>query len=145
MCGYFGPHNYVSMRKRGTSCIAPKICGAHFKGSIILRGALRRLQDSAGQILTANLPCGVLEPSKCAPRNYGAFEVRPAEFWSNATFAPLYYGDINYGGQNIHINHLKLRFSLFFKVIFVNHCHFRYLYNQYNILLRKILFTGRYL
>ena len=41
--GYFGPHNYVSMRKRGTHCITPKLCGAHFKGSIILRGALQRL------------------------------------------------------------------------------------------------------
>ena len=32
-CGYLGPHNYVSMRKRGTRCIAPKLRGAHFEGS----------------------------------------------------------------------------------------------------------------
>ena len=25
--GYFDPYNYVSMKK----CIAPKLCGAHFK------------------------------------------------------------------------------------------------------------------
>ena len=98
-CGYFGPHNYVSMRKRGTRCIAPKLRGAHFEGSIIPRGALRRLQNSAGQRLTANLPRGVLEPLKCAPPNYGAFKVRPAEFWSNAMCAPLSHGDIVTGAK----------------------------------------------
>ena len=91
--GSFGPHNYVSMKKRGTCGTAPRICGAHFKGSIILRGALWRLQNSGGQKLTANLPRGVLEPSKCAPQNYG--------------------------------------------VIFVNHCRFRDLYNQYEFFKKK--------
>ena len=70
------------MRKRGTHCIAPKLRRVHFEGSITLRGALQRLQNSAGQILTANLPRKVFEPAKCAPRNYGAFQVRPAELWS---------------------------------------------------------------
>ena len=32
-CGYLGPLSYVSMRKRGTCYIAPKLRGAHFKGS----------------------------------------------------------------------------------------------------------------
>ena len=77
---------------------------------------------------TANLPRGVLEPSKCAPRNYGAFEVRPAEFWSNATCAPLFHGDIVMGAKISIKNHLKLRLPLFFKVIFVSRCHFRDLY-----------------
>ena len=99
MCGYFGPHNYVSMRKRGTHCIAPKLRGAHFKGLIIPRGALQKLKILQGQRLTTNLPRIVLEPWKCAPRNYGAFEVRPAEFWSNATCAPLSHGDIVTGAK----------------------------------------------
>ena len=98
-CGYFGPHNYVSIRKRGTPCIAPKLRGAHFEVSIIQRGALPRLQNSAGQRLTANLPRGILETLRCAPPNYGAFEVRPAEFWSNATCAPLSHGDIVAGAK----------------------------------------------
>ena len=42
-CGYFGPRNYVSMRKSGTCCIAQKLCRAHFEGSIIPRGALQSL------------------------------------------------------------------------------------------------------
>ena len=87
--GYFGPHNHFSMKKRGTRFIAPKLRGAHFEGSIIPRAALRRLQNSAGQKMTANLLRGVLEPSKCAPRNYGAFEVRPVEFWKNARCVPF--------------------------------------------------------
>ena len=72
------------------------------------RGALRRLQNYVGQRLTANLPCGVLEPSKCAPRNYGAFEMCPAEFWSNATCALLSHGDIVTGAKIPTKNHLKL-------------------------------------
>ena len=31
-CGYFGPDNYVSMRKRGTCCIAPRNFGAFKMG-----------------------------------------------------------------------------------------------------------------
>ena len=38
-CGYLGPPNYVSMRKRGTPCIAQKLRGAHFEGSKTLQGA----------------------------------------------------------------------------------------------------------
>ena len=46
-------------------------------------GALWRLQNSVGQRLTHGaLTHGALETSKCAPRNYGAFEVCPAELWS---------------------------------------------------------------
>ena len=41
-CGYFGPHNYVSVRKRGTRCIAPRLRGAHFKGfKTLQRAALK--------------------------------------------------------------------------------------------------------
>ena len=93
------PHNYVSMKKRGTHCITPKLRVARLEGTIILQGALWRVQNSAGQKFTANLPRGVLEPSKCALRKYGAFEVRPVEFWSNATCAPLSYGDIVTGAK----------------------------------------------
>ena len=39
LCGYFGPLycNFVSMRKQGTCCVAPKLRGVHFEGSIILQ------------------------------------------------------------------------------------------------------------
>jgi hypothetical protein len=57
---------------------------------------------------------GIMEPSKCAPRNYGALEVCPAEFWSNAMCAPLSHEDIVTGAKNTLKNHLKLRFFLFF-------------------------------
>ena len=63
-CGYFGPRNYVSM----THCIAPKLCGAHFKGSIIPRAHFE-----GSKTLWANLQ------SIFAPRDFGALEVRPAE------------------------------------------------------------------
>ena len=48
------------------------------------------------------MPRGIMEPSKCAPQNYGVFKVRPAEFWSNALCAPLSHGDIvtGRGGQD---------------------------------------------
>ena len=59
------------------------------------------------------------------PRNYGAFEVRPAELWSNATCAPPFHGDIVMDAKISIKNHLTLRFPLFFKVIFVSRCHFR--------------------
>ena len=42
--------------------------------------------------------------------------------------APLFYGDIVMGAKISITNHLKLRFSLFFKGIFVNRCLFRDLY-----------------
>ena len=35
----------------------------------------------------------LMEPSKCAPRNFGAFKVRPAEFWSNKMYVSLSHGD----------------------------------------------------
>ena len=38
-CGYLGPLDYVSMRKQGTRCIAPKLCRAHLEGSKTPRGA----------------------------------------------------------------------------------------------------------
>ena len=81
---------------------------------------------------TANLPRGVLEPSKCAPRNYGAFEVRPAEIRSNATCAPLSHGDIAMGAKKSTKYNIKHRFFFFLKVIFVNLCHFRDLYIQWD-------------
>ena len=59
--GYIGQHSYVSMRKRGTHCIAPKLRGAHFDGSIIPRAKI---------------------DWKFAPQSLRAFKVRPAEFWS---------------------------------------------------------------
>ena len=46
---------YVSMRKRGTCCIAPKLRGAHFEGSKTLRGADWGVQNSAGQICLQSL------------------------------------------------------------------------------------------
>ena len=64
-----GQHNSIILR-------------VHFEGSIIPRCALWMLQNSAGQICTQYLPRRILEPSKCAPRNYGAFKVRPAKLWS---------------------------------------------------------------
>ena len=41
-----------------------------------------------------SLPRRILEHLKWSPQNYGTFKVRPAEFWSNATCAPLFHGDI---------------------------------------------------
>ena len=127
-CEYFGARNNVSIRKQGTHCIAPKLRRAHFKGSIMPRCALQRLQNSAGQICSQFLPQGILEPSKCAPRNYRAFKVRPEEFWSNAMCAPLFHEYIVMGAKISIENHLKFRLSLFFKVFFVNRCYFRDLY-----------------
>ena len=57
-------------------------------------GALQRLQNPAGRTLKALKLCGANLQSIFAQRNYGAFEVRPAESSSNATCAPLSHGDI---------------------------------------------------
>ena len=70
-----------------------------------------------------------------SPRDYGAFEVRPAEFWSNATSAPLSHGDIAMGAKIPTKIILNLDFSNLFGVILVNHCHFRDLYNQYDYMI----------
>ena len=143
--GPFGIRNYVSMKKRGTRCIAPKLCGAHFEGSLIPRIALWRLQNSTWQKCIVNLSHRVLKPSKCALRNYGVFKVRPAGFWSNATCALLSHGDIVTGAKIPRKIILNLDFSYFVSVIFVNHCHFRDLYNQYANFLRKKYFRSWYL
>ena len=86
-CENLGPGNYVSMRKRGTRCIAPKLQGAHFEGLKTPRGAAWGVQNSAGQICLQSLPCGildpsicarrVLDPSKCDPRSFGAMQHVP--------------------------------------------------------------------
>ena len=67
---------YVSMRKRDTRCIVPKLRGAHFEGSIIPQGAFEGSKTPRGKF-AVNLcpaefwsipvaPCGIMEPSKCA-------------------------------------------------------------------------------
>ena len=61
----FRPRNYVSMRKQG---MHTKLCGAQIGGPK-LRGA--KIEG------------------KFAPRSFGPLKVCPAEFWSNATCAPL--------------------------------------------------------
>ena len=52
----------------------------------------------------------------------------PVELWGNATIALLFHEDIVMDAKISMTNHLKLRLPLSFKVIFVNHCHFRDLY-----------------
>ena len=52
----------------------------------------------------------------------------PVELWGNATIALLFHEDIAMDAKISMTNHLKLRLPLSFKVIFVNHCHFRDLY-----------------
>ena len=93
-CGYLGPRNYVSMRKRGTPCIAPKLRGTHFEGSKTSQGEDLGVQKSAGQICLQSIPRRLLDPSICAPQSFGPLKVCPAEFWSNAMCAPLSHGDI---------------------------------------------------
>ena len=63
---YVGPWNYVSKILRGTGCIAPKLRGAQVEGSKKPLGKGWVVQNSAGQILKANLPRIVLDPSICA-------------------------------------------------------------------------------
>ena len=91
---YVGPWNYVSKIPRGTGCIAPKLSGAQVEGSKNPLGKGWGVKNSAGQILKANLPRRVLDPSTCAPQSFGPLNQLPAEFWSNATCAPRSFGDI---------------------------------------------------
>ena len=60
--------------------------------------------------------------------------MRPAEFWSNATSAPLCHGDMVTEAEIATKIHLV-------KVIFINHCHFKDLYNQYDIFYLPKYFT----
>ena len=96
---YLGPWNHVSKIPRGTGCIAPKLRGAQVEGSKNPRGKGWVVQNSAGQILKANLPRKVLDPSTCAPQSFGPLNLCPAEFWSNATCGPRSFGDIVSGPQ----------------------------------------------
>ena len=108
-------------------------------------GTLCRLYNSAGRTSKAprfrgsKIYCKIALQScrafKVTPRNYRAFEVRPAEFWSNATSAPLSHGDIVTGAKIPPKIILNLDFSNLFGVILVNHCHFRDLYNQYDYMI----------
>ena len=91
---YVGPWNYVSKIMWGTGCIAPKLRGAQVEGSKNLRGKGWGVQNSAGQILKANLPRRVLDPSNCAPQSFGPLNLCPAKFWSNAACAQQSFGDI---------------------------------------------------
>ena len=116
-CEYWVPRSYVSMKKRGTGCIAPKIRLAHFEGSKTMRGADWRFQNSAGQRLKANFPCGVFDFSIRAPQNFEP----PCAL-------------LSHGGLNIHKNHLKTQCSLFFKGYF---CKVVYLFG-YNNFISKI-------
>ena len=61
---------------------------------------------------------GILDYSKCAQWNYGAFVMRSAEFWGNAMCAPLFHGDIVMDAKISIKNHQKLRLPVFFKVFF---------------------------
>ena len=139
-CEYYGPSNYVSMRKRGTHCIATE-----------LRRPIQMLHNSVGRILNAlKLRVANLQ-SIFALLNFGALEVCPAElcslqsapveFWSNATCALLSHEDM---GQNIHKKYIKLVFSLFLKVIFGNQCHFRDPYIQMGLVFKGRFFFVRY-
>ena len=75
--GYLGPHNYVSMRKRGTRCIAPKLQWANFEGSKTQRGQFAFnlclaefwIPQSAprGAWTPQSLPRGVLEQCNVCP------------------------------------------------------------------------------
>ena len=111
--------------------VAPKLHGAHLEGSIIPRDALQRLHNSVGRKFIANLP-----PS------FKAFEGRLVELcslWSaprgvleQCNMCPAFSWKQSYGGLDTHTNILYLGFFFLLKVIFVNHCHFRDLHNQYN-------------
>ena len=86
-CGYLGPNNYVSMRKQGTCCIAPKLYGhtlrgpklreAQLEGSKTLRGKFAFTLCPAEFWTPQSVPRGVLDPSKCAPRSFGAMQCVP--------------------------------------------------------------------
>ena len=133
----FWPPLLYLHEKAGHTLHCPKTPRVHFDGSLIPRGALWRLQNSKGEKLIANLPHRVLEPLKCAPRNYGAFEVRPAEFWSNATCAPLSHGDIVTMAKIPKKSFKTWICLIFLKAFFLNHNCFRDLYNQYDNFLWK--------
>ena len=64
------------MRKRGTHCIAPKLCGRTSKALNL---------KFHGRTLKAQKLRGILQPLMCTPRKYEAFEVCPTEFCCNAT------------------------------------------------------------
>ena len=121
---FWPPRNYVSMRKQDKRCIALKLCGANFESTIVPRGALWSSKTPRGKF-AVNLcpaefwslwsaPRGIMEPLKCAPQSLGAMQLVPAFSWR-----------LSYGCQISTKTLLKLRLSLFFKVIFVSHCHFR--------------------
>ena len=121
-----------------------------------LRGALWRLHNSVGPTLKAPKFRGAKIDCKFSPQSFRAFKVRPAELWSlqsaprgvleQCNVCPAFSWRHSYGDQNTHKNHLKNWFSVFFfTVIFVNHCCFRDLYNQYDNFLRNKYFTRWYL
>ena len=68
-----------------------------------------------------------------APRDHRALVLCPAKLWSNADFAPHI---VSGAKKNIIIFYCRL----FFLIIFVNNCHFRYHYNTLNHFLGKKIF-----
>ena len=130
------------MSLRGKGCIAPKLCGGKNEGSKTL-GA-----KSKGSIT----PQGKFTFILC-PAELWSLCLLPVEFWTPCSLLsgvleqcnlfPANLWRHSLRGQNNHKNYLKIWYSYFLKVIFVNHCHFRDLYSQYDHLLRKTYFAGR--
>ena len=137
-----------------------KLCFHEFAGQRLFCSKTPRLkeqefQNSAGQRTKVPYLRGAKIEGKFATRSYGALVLCPVEFWTllslprrvleQCNFCPANSQRHIFRAQNNHKNNQKKLFCFFFKVICVSHCHFRHLYNQYNHLLRKFVFAGRYL
>ena len=105
-----------------------------------MQGKEQEVQNLAEQIAKAPELRGTNLPSIFAPQSFGASVLCPAEFWSNVTFSLQTHGDMVSGDKKKHQNYVKIIYFYFVKVIFLNNCHFRDLYNQYDHFLRKTKF-----
>ena len=119
LCQFSGQSLHCSKTPRGIQ-----------RGSKTPRGKEQRLRNSAGQVFLHSLPQGGMELSFFARRSFDPLFIAPNN-WSNATFAPQTQGDIVSGAKRTTKKKQFKKYT-FLNVIFVNHCHFRYLYNQYD-------------
>ena len=126
---------HVLLLQNSARCTSkdPQFCRAHFEGSINQRSKFAVNLCLSELCSLRSAPRGIMEPSKWAPQSFGPMQCVSHFLLETYLWEPKYPQK----------SHLKLSYSLFFKVIVVNRCHFRDLYIPWEKYLRKKYFVSR--
>ena len=123
-----GAHVAFLQNSAGHTLRGPKLQGAQIEWSKTLRGKFAFNLCPAKFWTPQFVPRGVLDLLMCAPWSFGAMQHSPSFLMETKLRGPKYPQ-----------KSFKNLYSFFCKVIFVIHCHFSDLYNQYDHFLNKIV------